>query len=647
MLCARCGASNPPESTFCGGCGVALAPTPNVQPAAPGFSEQVPPAVSSFNSPAPVQTSMPAIQDEPTLRIEPGFVPQQPAPSVNELFNHGAPAQNMPEPPASPSPEFPGGTYAGQTPPAPTSPSGTEYSLPASAAPAFSSGAAYPAVGATPGSPGGAAYPGAGGMFGYPGGTAYSPQASVAPAFTSGAYPPVTPFAIGVYPGQPSQSGWSSHADMAHNDRPPDLKYIQPLPVWVTIVSSIIVASVLVSLMFFIPPDWAAGLQISGIVALVLGLLVLTAFGIRAVLGMLAETNPYRKSQIINAIVLVGLLFGYGIVGVTSLGQDVAHNLQGHVLESRQQWQGAINEYQEAGQAAPNSTDLARTYTEWGQHLLKQPDYQGALNKFSAVITSYKGVTDQVKKQAQQGAIQAYQALGKQAIQQARYDVAVQQFSILLNQTYCDQACRASISPLEATAYFHLGEQKLAAQDYTAAANAFKHLTSDNNLKHSPEAKKVHGDYAKALLAEGKQALSTTCASAVPIYQQLAQDFSDTPEGQTAAQALNGPVTVKGHFTSPVPPASTAPFVFLGTKTFSAQPTFGEFTADFNSSPHTVIHSDGTFLFTDVHPGSYQFVYGTLNNTDNLIHFFPSPSNTIIGQLCYNFGDINDPIPTA
>lgn len=645
MLCARCGASNPPESIFCSGCGVALAPTPNIQPATPGLSEQVPPAVSPFNAPAPV----PAIQDEPTLRIEPGFVPQQPAPPINEPLNYGTPAQNMPEPSASSSPELLDGTHAGQMPPAPKSPSGTEYALPTSATPAFSNWAVYPAVGATPGSPGGAAYPATGGMFGYTGGASYSPQASVTPAFTSGAYPPVTPFTTRVlYPGQSSQLSWSSHADMALDDRPPDLnKYIQPLPLWMTIVSSIIVASVLVALMFFVPPDWAAGLQISGIVALVLGLLVLTAFGIRSVLGVLAETNPYRKSQIMSAIVLVGLLFGHGIVGVTSLGQDVAHNLQGHVLEGRQQWQSAIKEYQEAGQAAPNSTDLARTYTEWGQHLLKQPDYQGALNKFSAVLTSYKGATDQVKKQAQQGAIQAYQALGKQAVQQARYDVAVQQFSTLLNQAYCDQACRTSIGPFEATAYFHLGEQKLAAQDYAAAADAFKHLTSDNNLKHSPEAKKVHGDYAKALFAEGKLALSTTCASAVPIYQQLAQNFSDTPEGQAAARALNGPVMVKGHFTSPVPPASTAPFVFLGTKTFSAQPTFSEFTSDFNSSPHTVIHSDGTFLFTNVHPGNYQFVYGTLNNKDKLIHFFPSPSNTAIGQLCYNFGDINNPIPTA
>ncbi len=434
---------------------------------------------------------------------------------------------------------------------------------------------------------------------------------------------------------------------MLPQDRPPVImsKYAQPLPLWVTIVSSIIGASVLAVLMFFTGSDWAAGAQIAGIVALVLGLLVLTAFGIRSTLGMLASTNTHRTSQIISAIVLAVLLFGYGIVGVTQFGQDAVHNLQGHVLEGQQQWQSAINEYQDAGQGTPNSTDIARTYTEWGQHFLKQADYQSALDKFTGVIKDYTGATDQVV-QAEQGAIQAYQGLGKQATQQTHYDVAVQQFSTLLNQTYCDQACQTSTSALEATAYFKLGEQKLAAQDYTAAADAFKHLTGDTNLKHSPEATRAHGDYAKTLLAEGKQALATTCASALPIYQQLAQDFSDTPEGQEAAQALKEPVTVKGHFTSPVPPAGNAPFVFLGTKTLSAQPTFNEFTSDLANSPHTAINSDGTFTFNNVQPGSYQFVFGTLSNPDGFIRFFPSPSNTTIGQLCFDFGDISDPIPT-
>ena len=651
MLCARCGASNPAESTFCGGCGAPLTPTSNIQPAVPGFSEQVPPAASPFGPNTLFQAATPVNQDAPTLRAESDFVPPQPTPSANALFSYGTPAQNMPGPSVTP-PGFPGEFYAGQMPTIPASPSGASYPALPPMTPASPSGASYPAPPpAMPSFYSGATYPV---QEVTPGGAAYPAPPSMTPAFSSGAYPPATPdaypdrLANWTYPGgQPSQPGWGGYPGMVPQT-PVVLpsKYIQPLPLWVTIVSSIIGASVLAALMFFTGPDWAAGAQTAGIVALVLGLLVLTAFGIRCALGMLANTNTHRRSQIISAIVLAVLLFGYGVVGVTQFGQDAVHTLQGHTLEGQQQWQNAIDEYQAGHQGAPSSTDMARTYTEWGQHLLNQSNYQGALDKFTTVITNYTGVTEQVT-QAQQGAIQAYQSLGKQAAQQSHYDTAVQQFSTLLNQTYCNQPCQTSTSALEATAYFNLAEQKLSTQDYTNAVNAFRHLTSDNNLKHSPEATRVHGDYAKALLGEGKQALATTCASAVPIYQQLAKDFSDTPEGQQAAQALSGPVTVKGHFTAPVPPASTVPFVFLGTKTLSAQPTANEFASDFTNSPHMVINSDGTFMFTNIQPGSYQFVYGTLNNTDNFIHFVPSPSNTTIGQLCYSFGDINNPIPTA
>lgn len=490
-----------------------------------------------------------------------------------------------------------------------------------------------------PGFPSGATYPVATPVPGSPSGVSFPVQAPATPGFTSG-----------MYPGQPapSQPNWGVYPGMVppQQPAPPPNKWIQPLPLWITLTSSIIGASVLAALMFFTGSDWAAGAQIAGIVALVLGLLVLTAFIARSMMGMLSATNARRTSQVVSAIVLTVLLFGYGSFAM--FGQNSIHNLQGRALESQQQWQHAIDEYGRAGQTSPTSVDIARTYNEWGQHLLTQtpPDYQGALDKFNKVMSDFAALSDQVT-QAQQGATSAYQNLGKQAAQQKHYDVAINQYyTALLNQSYCQNGtnCYTSTSSLEATAYFNLAEQHLSAQDYTDAADAFKHLTTDPNLKGSPEAKQAHGDYAKALLGEGKQALTTTCSSAVPIYQQLAQDFSDTPEGQQAQQALNGPAQVTGHFTSTVPAASDTPFVLLSKTQVTQATTFNQFMSIYQGSPHGPINSDGTFTLS-VQPGSYQFTFGTLTNPDQVIRIIFHLNNTTIGPLCFSFGDITDAVP--
>lgn len=617
MLCAKCGANNPAESTFCGGCGSSLTPMQDARPAVPGSSEAT----------AALQTALPASEEAPTLLtpFEQPLAPQQPTPVINEFVPLGMPSQGTPAPTP---PGYPSEVYQGQAPMLPNSLSGANYPpQDAQAVPTYVSGANYPQQGA-----------------------------QAMPTYASGAnYPPVQPMpemgypgamASGAYPGQPSQPNWGGYSGMV--PQPPvqqPSKLIQALPLWITIVNSIIVASVLAALMFFTGADWAAGAQVAGVISLVLGLLMLIAFGVRSVLGMLASTNAHRRSQIMSATILTLLLFGYGAFGMA--GQNTIHALQAHALESQHQWQGAINEYQASGQSAPASTDIARTYDEWGELQSSQQQYQSAIGNFNVVMTDYSQATAQVT-QAQSDAISAYQSWGQQAAQQKNYGDATQHYDDLLKQLYCDTPCKNSTKTLDATAYFNLGEQQLAAGNFSNAVSAFQKLTTDANLKGSPEASKVHGDYAKALLGDGKQALTSTCSSALPIYQQLASDFSDTPEGQQAAQALAAPVSVKGHFTTTIPGGTNTPQVGL-VQGISANMPSTQFYSILANSPVQNVHSDGTFSFPSIKQGSYYLVWGVQNSADSQEVFLVGQRySAVVVPLCgFDFGDISEAFPTA
>lgn len=659
MICANCGANNPQESAFCGGCGSRLGPAPG--PVDASLPSNQGPAIAS--SAAPGSGS----DDSPTLRAAPepaGGGIQQPTPGGGAQF--GAPASQMaggslPAPGWSSGAAYPAPTPAtppqgwssGAAYPAPPAPGWSSGSYPAQApAPppqGWPSGAAYP-VPPAQGLPGGAYPPTVGSGTEFPAGVYPTPGA----AFGSGAYPPVAPApgvqASGVYPGQQSQPGWPGYPGQVP---PPVAKgpsgLIKPLPLWAFITSILVVALLLAVLVFFTGADWSAGAQTAGIVALVIGALILIAFGVRAALGMLAQTNVHRRSQIISSILLALLLFAVGAIGLTQ-GLGI-HAVQAHFLEGQQKWQLAINEYQASGQSAPTSDDIARTYVEWGEQLANQQppsdrQYNDALGKFNTVITTYTQASTQVAR-AEKDVISTSQAAAAFDSQSKNYAGATQYYDSLLGQSYCTASCQSQTGALDATAYYNLAEQDLAAQKYADAAAAFNTLTT--KFGSSPEAQKAHADYAKALWGEGQAQLTTTCSSALTIYQQLATNFSDTPEGQQAATALKGPVQVKGHFTTTVPPASREPVVILGNgPLLTPNTTANQFAALFASSPHTSINSDGTFSFSSVLPGSYQLIWGTLSNPDQFIRVAFQPSDTTIGQLCpYNFGDIDQAIPAS
>lgn len=626
MICANCGANNPQESAFCGGCGSRLVPADASLPSNQGSSGASSAAVSGSD-------------DSPTLRAAPEFAggPAQ-QPVSGEVGPFGSPApQVAANPQPTPAQGWSSAAYPAQSPATPGQGWSSGAAYPAQPAPAqgWSSGAVYP--------------PTVGSGTEFPAGVYPTPGA----AFSSGAYPSTTPApgmqVSGVYPGQQSQPGWPGYPGQVP---PPAAKepggLIKPLPLWAFIASILIVALLLAVLVFFTGADWSAGAQTAGIVALVIGALILIAFGVRAALGMLAPTNAHRRSQIISSILLALLLFAFGAIGLTQ-GLGI-HAVQAHFLEGQQKWQLAINEYQASGQSAPASDDIARTYVEWGEQLSSQQpsddrQYNDALGKFNTVITTYTQATTEVTR-AQQDVISTSQAAGKFDSQSKNYAGATRYYDSLLGQSYCNASCQSQTGALDATAYYNLAEQALAAQKYADSAAAFNTLTT--KFGNSPEAQKAHADYAKALWGQGQAQLTTTCSSAVATYQQLATNFSDTSEGQQAATALKQPQPVRGQFTTTIPSGTSTPEVGL-VQGISANMSSTAFYAILAKSPVVQVQSDGKFQFQPIAQGTYYLVWGVANSADNRVVFLVGQRYpAAVGPLCpFDYGQISEQFPTA
>lgn len=612
MICANCGANNPQESAFCGACGSRLGSASGPVEASP-LVPVTPPAMAGGD-------------DTPTLRATPeslGGALQQPAP---QMIVSQQPAQDW-------SPAVP----PAQTPATPSQgwSSGPAYPAQPASAQNWSSGPAYPPA-ATSGTE-------------FPAGVYPTPGA----AFTSGAYPPGTPApgaqGSGVYPGQQSQPGWAGYPGqvaLPATKEPGGL--IKPLPRWAFISSILVVALLLAILIFFTGADWSAGAQTAGIVALVVGALILIAFGVRAALGLLAQTNVHRRSQVISALLLALLLFAVGGIGLTQ-GAGI-HAVQARFLEGQQKWQLAINEYQASGQSSPVSDDMARTYVEWGEQLSSQQppsdrQYSDALGKFDMVITTYTQAPTQVAR-AQKDVVTTTLAAGAFDSQSKNYAGATHYYDALLGQAYCTASCQAQTDAVDATAYYNLAEQSLTAQKFTDAVAAFNTLTT--KFGNSPEAQKAHADYAKALWGQGQAQLTSACSSAVATYQQLATNFSDTSEGQQATTALKQPQPVMGQFTSTIPSGTNTPEAGL-VQGISANMSSNAFYAILAKSPVVTVQSDGKFQFRPLAQGTYYLVWGVTNSADNQVVFLVGQRYpATVGPLCpFNYGSISENFPTA
>jgi hypothetical protein len=419
----------------------------------------------------------------------------------------------------------------------------------------------------------------------------------------------------------------------------------KPLPLW-AFIGSIVAVVVLLVVLFLTGSDWANGAVRVGIVAGILAVVIALCTVVRILLGMAAKSNPRRVVQLVSSGLAILLLLLLSLVGLTQ--QSTIHGLQAHNWEGQQQWQSSINEYQLAGESAPTSENIARVYNEWGEKINSQQQYDVALAKFNIVLTNYGSASVGVA-QAQSDTVKAYLGWGQQASQKHDYVAATSHYDALLQLSYCNASCQSQANSLDATAYYNLAESQLAAQNYADATNNFQIVVT--RFSSSPEAQKLHADYAKALFGHGQQQIaSATCSDAVPTYQQLSTMFGDTPEGQQATSALKAPQPVKGHFTGSIPnsPSLTRVAGLMKGLYNGITPTL--LANLFYSSPRTTIASDGSFVFNPVPQGSYDLAWGTTVNATGagVLTWNTSLYVANVGPLCpYDFGDITENIPAA
>lgn len=479
----------------------------------------------------------------------------------------------------------------------------------------------------------------------------YSPE--MYPGQFSQAYPPGTfpgqmpgqfsqPFPPGMYPSaQPWQTGVATLAPPAPQQPPWYAWLAQPLPLWALLsLTGVLLLGLIAA--FATGTDWAAGGLHAGIVAAGVFILVALATGVRSLVGMAAGTNPHRSRQFLGASLAGVMLLVVSGAGI-GLPKPI-HRLQASVLEKGGQFAQAIKEYQLAGETAPNSHDIARVYDAWGEQATAATQFDQAVAHFAVVITTFPGALSELNR-AQTGSITAYTAWGKQATAAQQYAAAVQHFDALLNQSYCDTSCQTAVATLDATAYYHLAEQSLTNQDFAHAVAAFNALHS--RFPAAPETGKIHPEEAQALLGLGLQDRnSSTCSDAVQIYQQLASQFADTPQGKQAAHDLKAPQQVIGHFSQALP-AHTAVIAYLGRNLSNSMSSNAFFAALFANTP---IKADGSFTFAPQPLGTYGLFWATTDSTGSIsgmFHYYSDDNSAyykaIVGPLCpFDFGQITD-----
>jgi hypothetical protein len=439
----------------------------------------------------------------------------------------------------------------------------------------------------------------------------------------------------------PQNLGTPSRTQQPLKKAPP-----KPLPIWVLIGSVVLVVLILIVLQLT-GNDWATGAMRVGIGAGILAVVILLITVVRLIPGMIAKPDPTRLIQLVSAGLVILLLSLLCLVGLTQ--QSAIHSLQARSWESQQQWQSAINQYQVAGEGAPTSENIARVYNQWGEQFTSQQHYVDALTKYNIVLIYYGSASIGVAR-AQTDTVTTYLTWGQQASQQRDYTAAINHYNTLLNLPYCTASCKSQANALDATAYYNLGESQLVSKNYSNAINNFHTVVL--RFANTPEAHKVHGDYAKALYGQGKQQLSTTlCSSAVLTYQQLSTQFGDTPEGQQAVSALKAPQPVKGHFISSVP--TNAPTAALIQGLNHTMPD-SQFFQLLSAAPTALIQSNGNFSFQPLPQGAYGLAWGTYgsNGAKNFQFAYNTDGSSFyvakVGPLCpYDFGDLNEAIPTA
>lgn len=333
--------------------------------------------------------------------------------------------------------------------------------------------------------------------------------------------------------------------------------------------------------------DWAEAAAAAGVVALAVAVVTLLTALLRVAAG--------RRSLgfALLTLLLLVVLLGSGVAGLIS--STPLHLAQAKALETSGQWSDAIREYNQAGQKGPNAPDIARLQNTWGEQLLKQDNYRGALTHFQTVLDDYQQSGSEVAR-ARKNQFLAYATWMKSDAAHVPYAEAIAVFANYPSSPECDSACLATAAEVAPQAYYLYGMQLVQQKRYQLAITEFGKLATQYGS--SPYAKQAHAPAATAYLAYGKQQIANqNCSGAVTTYQTLVANYKDTPEATTAQAALKAPQDVTGFITNA--PSNPLPTVHL-SKRMNWNTFF--FSNEYSTS---IDPKTGAFTFKQVAQGKY------------------------------------------
>ncbi len=271
--------------------------------------------------------------------------------------------------------------------------------------------------------------------------------------------------------------------------------------IWVT---AIVLALLFGLLCFFarsttssgvIAPDWGLASFRIGLVAAMLS--------IPAIILWLLLWRAHAQRVLMRAGVFTLVLIVIGAAGLLSAAPF--HRLQGQWFEAHGQYGLALNAYQLSGDTVASNQTMARIAVEWAEELSAHQQFGDAIMVLQPVVAS-PASDESLGIRARQDIVAAYLAWGNQAQQQQAFQTALTRYQTLGQAAYCDASCEAQAHVASAQALLGLAQQLAAGQHYDQAAAA---------------------------------------------YQQLVSDYSDTPEGQEARNALSQPQPLKGRLIYP------------------------------------------------------------------------------------------------
>lgn len=366
------------------------------------------------------------------------------------------------------------------------------------------------------------------------------------------------------------------------------------LPLWskggIAVGVTLALAAAFCTRTLFQQGDWSDGMLAVALAALLMASITLLVGMMRALLGRRSRWTLAQTGLLLLALLAVA-------VGSFTTAPSL-HATQAQAALRQGQWAEAIEEFALSGERAPNAPGSAGAYVAWGEQLLGQHRYASAVEKFSAVTTTFRQSGREMVVRARRDLYRAYSQWMRVDASHVGYGGetgALAIFQAYLTDADCDPTCRTQLPAMIAAAHYQYGRQLAGNQHYAEAIAQFE--TGARQYASSAYASQAHTAAAQAYFNYGQQQIAArACSGAVATYKTLVAHYADAPEAARAKDALAAPQPVSGTLSGL--PTNPTPTVALSSKVNTAGYIFSN---DYTATPD----AKGAFMLSNVTQGVY------------------------------------------